>query len=149
MLIFFNYPILALCVIFRNLFHKNLLADLLLFVNINLKNVMIVFYLPSTFLISPPLMGGDNGEGEGRVICAGYLVNTKYVTFLGSNNSDYTFGLGHGIQGSKPWSRKKVKPFVPQNKKEALYLLKQILYIAGLPPLKFTLKLLKERRKAH
>ncbi len=37
-------------------------------------------------LTSPPLMGVDTGEGEGRVICADYLINIKCVRFLCSNN---------------------------------------------------------------
>ncbi len=43
-------------------------------------------------------MGGDTGEGEGRVICAGYLINTKYVTFLSSNNTKSNMGSIQGIR---------------------------------------------------
>jgi hypothetical protein len=67
----------------------------------------------------------------------------------GRSQGFFSFRLGHSIhpENNKPWKRRNIKPFLPRDKEEASKVLNWILHIAGLPPLKFTLKLLETKQK--
>jgi hypothetical protein len=62
-----------------------------------------------------------------------------------------SFRLGHSIQSkdiNKPWIRRNIRPLIPKDKEEASKVVSWILQIAGLPPLKFTLKLFERKKEA-
>jgi len=60
-----------------------------------------------------------------------------------------SFRLRHSNhrRDNKPWKRRNIRPFVPRNKEEACRVINWILLKAGLPPLKFTLKLFETKNK--
>jgi hypothetical protein len=62
---------------------------------------------------------------------------------LSSINS---FGLGHSIQGkNKPWGKRYVRPFSPEDKNEALKIVREIFNLNGLPPVEYILNILNKK----
>jgi len=55
-----------------------------------------------------------------------------------------SFGLGHHHQGKdlKPWFRRNRRPFLPESKKDAQGIIKQVLQKIGQPPLELLCQLL-------
>jgi hypothetical protein len=54
--------------------------------------------------------------------------------------------LGHSIQGkNKLWCKRYVRPFSPEDKNEALKIVREIFNLSGLPPVEYILNILNKK----
>jgi hypothetical protein len=74
--------------------------------------------------------------------------NIKYRSYAinPTRSRKTSFGLGHSIQGkNKPWGKRYVRPFSPEDKNEAIKIVREIFNLSGLPPVEYILNILNKK----